>query len=292
MRLLVAALLVPKFLPAQIIAPRPVQVIRTGAFADPDIRESSGVARSRILPRVLFTINDSGNEPIVFAFDSSGRGLGRWQVPGVHNRDWEALTIGRCPTGSCLYIGDLGDNAEELHSVTIYRLREPASLNRFRGAAEATSLDLDSLVFQYPDGPHDAEAMWVADGGAIFLVTKGRAGGIKLFRLPGSAFAGGQLATAELIQLLPISPDQRVGRWVTDAALAPDGRRVAIRTYTEVYLFPVLPAGRLGTPVVCNVAGLEPQGEGIEWLDDQRLVLTSEAVGGPGPVHVVRCGAQ
>jgi hypothetical protein len=152
---------------------------------------------------------------------------------------------------------------------------------------------VDSLVIVYPDGPHDTEAMWVDGTGAVYLVSKGRSGGIRLYRLPADAFGPDRVAAAELMEIVPISPDQRFGRWVTDAALAPDGRRVAIRTYTELYLFPLLPLGRLGAPVVCNVAGLEPQGEGVEWLDSARLILTSESVpgGSPGPIHVVRCGA-
>jgi hypothetical protein len=293
MRLLTGAFFVPQLLLAQTLAPHPVEAVRTGAFRNPAIRESSGVARSRVIPGVLYTINDSGNDPVVFAFDSSGRDLGHWVVPGVGNRDWEAMAIGPCQAGSCLYVGDIGDNAERRPSVTIYRVREPARLDAFRGSAAGTTLDLDSLTFRYPDAPHDAEAMWVDRAGTIFVVTKGRSGGIRLFRLSPDAFGQGRAALAELVQVVPIPPDQRFGRMVTDAALAPDGSRVAIRTYTELYLFPLLPLGRLGPPVVCNVAGLEPQGEGVEWLDDARLVLTSESVPehGPGSIHVVRCGA-
>ena len=79
----------------------------------------------------------------------------------------------------------------------------------------------------------------------------------------------------------------------TAAARSPDGHTVAVRTYTEIYLFPVTGMGRLGAPASCNVAGLEPQGEGIEWLDGRRMILTSEKYpdGRPGPIHVVSCGA-
>jgi hypothetical protein len=292
MRLVAAAPFLPSLLVGQIIAPHPVDAVRTGVFQNLAIRESSGVARSRAMPGVLFTINDSGNDPVVFAFDSSGRDLGQWHVPGVRNRDWEAIAVGPCPVGSCLYIGDLGDNAERRPSVTVYRVREPTRLHRVGGTDEATATELDSLVIRYPDGPHDVEAMWVDGAGTISLVTKGRSGGIRRFRLPGAAFGSGHPAMAELLEVVPVAPDARFGRWVTDAALAPDGRRVAIRTYTELYLFPLLPLGHLGTPLVCNLAGLEPQGEGVEWLDGIRLVLTSESVDGrgPGPIHVVRCG--
>lgn len=289
---LVGALL-PAALTGQMLAPRPVLATRTGAFQDPAITESSGVARSRALPGVLFTINDSGNDPTVFAFDSSGRPIGAWQVPGTTNRDWEAISIGACPAGSCLYLGDTGDNQERRAAVVIYRVREPAARDRFQGGTDPDPLDLDSVLVRYPDGPHDVEALWADDAGALSLVTKGRRGGIRLFRVPAAGFGTGLPVEAHLVQQLPIEPDQRVGRWVTDAARSPDGRRVAIRTYTELYLFPLEAGGRLGSPVACNVAGLEPQGEGVEWLDDRRLVLTSErGVRLPaGPIHVVRCDA-
>jgi len=42
MRLVAAALLFPSLLVGQIIAPRPVEAVRTGAFQSPAIRESSG----------------------------------------------------------------------------------------------------------------------------------------------------------------------------------------------------------------------------------------------------------
>jgi hypothetical protein len=283
----------PEILRGQTLAPRPVDAIRTGAFTNPALRESSGIARSRALPHVLYTINDSGNPPELFAFDSSGRDLGQWRVPGVVNDDWEAIAIGPCPGGTCIVIADIGDNSEDRPSVTLYRFREPTRLDRFHGGRDPAPLDLDSLVFTYPDGPHDAEGIWVDATGAVSIVTKGRRGGIRLFRLPSEAFGQRTRALATLVQTLPIDPERLFGRWVTDAAVAPDGHRVAIRTYTELFFFPLLPLGRLGTPVSCNVAGLEPQGEGVEWLDDTRLMLTSEAITGrgPAPIHVVRCGA-
>jgi hypothetical protein len=275
---------------AQSLAPRPVQAILTGRFREPDLRESSGAAVVRQRPGVLFTINDSGNLPEIFATDSTGRALGRWRIPGVVNRDWEALTIGGCPAGSCFYIGDIGDNQERAPRVVVYRVRVPG-MESFRGGSDRGALDLDSAVVRYPDGPQDAEAMWLGPTGELFLVSKGRTGGIKLYRVPASAFQ--EAATAELVQHLPIEVNPALGRMVTDASLAPDGRSVAIRTYSELYFFPLLPGGRLAPPSrICNLAGLEPQGEGLAWLDDRRLFLTSEAPTGmpAGAIHIVTCG--
>lgn len=290
MRPLLLLVCVPAILPAQSLALLPADAVQTGTLQDPALRESSGIIRSRTMPGVLFSINDSGNPPVIFATDTAGGARGRWRVPGVGNRDWEAVSIGPCPVGSCLYIGDTGDNQERRASVTIYRVREPQRLERFRGVPDPAPIDLDSIMVRYPDGPHDVEAMWIDAGGTIYLVSKGRTGSVRLYRVRTDSGATASSRT-ELMQILPIVPNQAIGRWVTDAALSPDGRTVVIRTYTELYFFPVETDGALGTPTACSVAGLEPQGEGVDWLDEHRLILTSEPrLGAAGPLHVVRCG--
>jgi hypothetical protein len=104
------------------------------------------------------------------------------------------------------------------------------------------------------------------------------------------------MVTAELLQKLPIQPDHSAGRWVTDAARSPDGKRVVIRTYTELYFFDIEPDGHLRVPqppLVCSIGGLEPQGEGIDWVDAQRMLLTSEnAMLSAGPLHLVECPSE
>jgi len=67
--------------------------------------------------------------------------------------------------------------------------------------------------------------------------------------------------------------------FVTGAGLSPDGRTVAIRTYSTIYFFFTSRDGHLETPsepLGCNVRRLGPQGEGVGWLDGRRVVLTSE----------------
>lgn len=291
MRLAFLFLLAAVPVAAQTLAPRPVQAVPSGRFADPELRESSGAARLARLPGVIFTLNDSGNPPQLFATDSTGRAIGRWLVPGVTNRDWETLSVGPCPAGTCFYIGDTGDNLEQRPRVVIYRVKVP-DLAVFKGAANRDPARADSAVVRYPDGSHDVEASWIGDEGDVLLVSKGRSGGVRLYRVPASAFGKREPVTAALVQPVPITPFAAFGRLVTDAARSPDGGTVVIRTYTELYFFPLLGDGRLG-PLAksCNVAGLEPQGEGITWLDEQRLLLTSEARTGmgPGPLHIVRC---
>ena len=62
-------------------------------------------------------------------------------------------------------------------------------------------------------------------------------------------------------------------------ALSPDGTRLVVRTYRDLYPFAVSESGRLtplGQPTACDILGLEPQGEGIAFLGSHRLLLTSE----------------
>src|SRR5688572_16148109 len=73
----------------------------------PDLPEGSGLAASRRTPGRFWSHNDSG-APVLVALDESGRVLGRLRIDGVTVGDWEAVAVGRCPSGSCIYIGDIG----------------------------------------------------------------------------------------------------------------------------------------------------------------------------------------
>ena len=75
------------------------------------------------------------------------------------------------------------------------------------------------------------------------------------------------------------------------SGLSPGGRRVAVRTYQAVYLFDLAEDGSLRPDgIACSIGGLELQGEGVAWLDEATLVLTSEGLlGFPGTISVGRC---
>jgi hypothetical protein len=113
------------------------------------------------------------------------------------------------------------------------------------------------------------------------------------FRLPAALWGQAGVVTAEALGQLPIEADPRQDQLVTGAALAPDGRRVVVRTYVDAYFFNRAPDGSLAPParpLACNLSGLEIQGEGVAWLDGERLVLTSErALLRRGTITVVRC---
>jgi hypothetical protein len=263
---------------------------RTGTFQNPALGESSGVAASRREPGLLWSLNDSGNRPRLFATDTLGTDRGSFTVTGARNEDWEALALGPCGTTDCLYIADTGDNAEARSTVRLYRVPEPRS-----GAAghQGATKRAEVLPLRYPDGAHDVEAAFVDRSGAVHLIGKGRDGTVRHYRVPASAWGRGA-AVAEALDPLPIETDRDRGQLVTDAALSPDGERVAVRTYRSILFLELIPANGLRSrDVACGITGLELQGEGIDWLDDATVVLTSEGVlSFPGTVSVARCGVS
>ena len=267
--------------------------------------ENSVAVTSVSQPGIIFGLNDSGNGPYIFAVDSTGGGRGMWEIVGAQNRDWEAASMGPCSaskSGSCLYVGDVGDNDARKALVTVYRFPEP-KVPRVGDSLPSTPLpiaDVARLDFAYSDQPHDVEAMYVAHDGSIFLITKrrllgdqGRPRPALLFRLSATSWDSSGVATALLVDSLPIVPGDAQGRQVTDAALSRDGKLLAVRTYADIFIFAVDSASGLPrrdiAPGFCVIAGLrEKQGEGIGWWwDRRRLLLTSE--GRNSPMYVVEC---
>lgn len=262
----------------------PAEVRQTGSFADNRLVESSGVAVSRTHPGVLWTHNDAGHAAVLFATDTLGSALGRWTVTDARSVDWEDIAVGPCAIGQCLYIGDVGDNQETRPAVMLYRVPEPDP-----ATGGGVTLRVDTLHLRYPDRPRDVEALFVDHEGGTWLISKGRSTGIILYHVPAEAWqAGGAVAT--LVDTLPIQHHLPSGRLVTGAAIASDGRSVVVRTYRDLFLF-TLDGGRLepaAPPNRCEILGLEPQGEAVDWWDGSTLVLTSESR--RGPVHLLRCG--
>lgn len=261
-------------------------------FQDRRIRESSGVVASRKYPGRLWTINDSGNDPLLFLTDTTGARLGAFRVTGASNQDWEALGRGPCPGGECLYIGDTGDNGERRRSVTLYRVPEPApgsGGDAFAGGAEA-------LQVSYPDRPHDVEGLYVEPDGAVVLVTKGRKGGVLSFRVGPDAWNRPGPARAERLDSLPITAQLSSGDVVTDAAISLDGSRVVLRTYRELWFFRRGRDGHLTLDPdrpVCNAVRPQRLGEAVDWWSGDRLVLTSErGLYDAGTVVLGRCPAR
>ena len=240
----------------------------------PEISEASGIAASRSVPGRLWAHKDSG-EPALFALDSRGAVSARLAVAGAKVEDWEAIAVGPCAGGSCVFIGDIGDNDAHRDHVTVYRVAEPGR-----------NLDASaSVAFQarYPDGPQDAEALLVTPDGRLFIVTKGVNAPVALYAFPRELRAGAAVQLERVGQPRDARKAERGDR-VTDGSVSADGRWVVLRT-TEHLAFhraADLLAGnwREASRVDLRPLG-EPQGEGVTFGPDNVVYLAGEG-GGKG----------
>jgi hypothetical protein len=279
---------------------QPAAISTVPLHARPGLLENSVAAMSRSQPGVFYSMNDSDNEPLVFALDTMGQDRGIWRVTNATNIDWESASLGSCGEArratTCLYIGDTGDNESVYPTRAVYRAPEPSAAQSagFNGAFTA-----EKLTYAYADGSHNVEAMYVAPNGDMFFISKsplrapgGRLRPAMVYRLPASAWSAAK-AIAELTDSLSIVPGSAPLRVVTDASLSPDGRHLAVRTYGQVFVYATDPTtGRVDhsiAPAICNIVPLgEAQGEGISWVDDRgRFVFTSE--GGASPLVIATC---
>ncbi len=264
---------------------------RTG-YLPSSLRESSGVAASRRQEGVLWSHNDSNNENRIYAINLQGVELATFRVKDAENRDWEDIAIGPCPkrNGDCLYIADTGDNLHRRETVSIYVIPEPEISFSERGLLRDTE-HIQKIDLRYEDGPQDVEAMAVGPRGEILLVTKGRREPIHTYVISRLQLLAGPETIARSRTDPGIQRLRMLGRWVTGAAISPSGKRAVLRTYTELFFYTYDESGSLvhhGDP--CFIGASEPQGEGVDFLDENTVILTSETLPGrPGPITLVRC---
>jgi hypothetical protein len=239
----------------------------------PDLSEASGLAASRRTPGRLWTHNDSG-DPIVMALDARGTVTGRVRLTGAAVEDWEAIAVGPCGTGSCLHVGDIGDNEATRKRVTVYRLPEP------EGASGSAAV-ADVFHATYPDGPHDAEALLIGGDGRMHIVTKGETGPVAIYRFPAQLKSG---ATVRLERVGSDSGKADAESRITDGAVSPDGQWAVLRTKTALTFYRAadLLAGQWRAANRVDLTSLkEEQGEGVALGADNTVFLAGEG-GGKG----------
>jgi hypothetical protein len=252
--------------------------------------EASGIAISDRNPGVLWSHNDSG-EPVLAALSTEGAVRGWVRLTGAKVNDWEDIDVGPCPQGSCVYVGDIGDNSAKRGSIVIYRAPEPA-------ANDKASAGVESMQLTYPDGPRDAEALAVMPDGSLFIVSKGEGGPISLYKTSGP-FRNGASAQLERLATIAVGGGKGATRAqrITGAGASPDGRWVALRSLQGVMLYAAsdLKAGTIREIARVDVSGLgEQQGEGVDVANDGTVWLASEGGGKsrPGTIARLECSLK
>jgi len=186
---------------------------------------------SRAHRGVLWTHNDSGDGPRVFAVTRDGELLADVEITDARAVDWEDIAIGPAPGGGdALYLADTGDNDAVRPDVAVYRVPEPDP--RGAGAGAIRSAPAARLALRYPDRAHDAEALLVDPrSGALVVVTKsfGASAGVYVAQRPSAT------ATTTLHRRATLSLG--VGEAVTAGDVSADGRTIALRSYGRAFVW-------------------------------------------------------
>jgi hypothetical protein len=252
---------------------------------NPAVNESSGLAASRTNQNIYWTHNDSGDGPLVYAFDATGESRGVFRVAGAQARDWEDMAVGPGPSRgqSYLYLGDIGDNAKARSEILVYRVAEPKLMAADRSSSKSdprTTAASEAIRLRYPDGKFDAETLLVhPTTGNLYIVTKVMLKNATVYEAPAPLVPGKVIT---MTRIGDIKVPSIVGGALTGGSISPDGRRVAICDYLQGYEV-VLPASSKNFNDIWKQTvtpfrlGQREQGEAITYrADGKALLATSE----------------
>lgn len=252
-------------------------------FLNPkEIVESSGIAASKCSEGVLWTHNDSGDGNVVFAIDSKGTLLGKWEVSGADNVDWEDIATHKDRSGKCfIYIGDIGGNAVSRSFQTIYRISEPPSANT--EGKKARTEPAQRIDFTYQEKVRDAETLLInPENGSIYVISKTLVGNATLFEIPKDFQVQEKVSALKVADLSP----GVLGGIITGGDISPDGRFVLVCDYFNGYEFAIPESGDIKSafeqkPSVIDL-GERRQGESICYSKDGGSIFaTSEKANSP-----------
>jgi len=250
-----------------------------GTISSPQLQESSGLAVSGRRADLLWSINDSGNPPVLYALDTSGRDLGSFSVVGAQNRDWEDLAAFTLDDKPYLLIADIGDNVGVHKRYRLYVVEEPEP-----GKSDKVPVAW-TISFVYPDGAHDSEAVAVDSAGERALVLSKRESPPRIFAVPLRAPSGDMPVRAEAVGKLQVSmrtsaiPRSWASLYERPTSWDISPRWIAALTYARVSLYerragePLLDA-LMREPVNLEISGLG-QAEALA-LSGDSLYVTGE----------------
>lgn len=188
----------------------------------PALTESSGLAFSTRSNDLLFSHNDSGDRPRLFAFNRQGKLVYELQVEKAKANDWEDMCSFEHDGGNWLAVGDIGDNDRLRDFVSIYVFKEPKEKTGDRQRKAEVEY---ALQVEYPTGAVDSESLAYDPLTHSFVLLSKETFNCVVYQVPIPAAADGvHRIKAKAIgkYLIPMT---------TGADISRDGKRLVICTY-------------------------------------------------------------
>jgi len=257
---------------------------------------------SRVNPNVAYVDSEKDNPGMVAVDVRTAQVVGRYRVAIPQQWDWEDVAVGPCPSGSCIFAGDIGranGKANPPSTFSVLRVPEP---DLSTGSADGV-LTGDWMRFRYPDSPHNAEALMVHPlTGDIYVITKEQSGLSGVYKFPTPLPTPSTEVVTTLVKVATLKvpvwtgdpADTHSATWfaqVTAASVHPAGDRFVVRTPIKVWEYRSRPGEPFESAFAVDPVSLtsprgEGQGEAIDYAPDGSSYFTlSES---PTPPFVLK----
>lgn len=199
--------------------PEPVTLVHLQAS---ELTESSGIAE---LGGLLWTHNDSGDQPRLFAFDFSGKPLAQVTIAGATAIDWEDICAFTRDGRSYVAVADVGDNTGQRDFVSVYVIELTSDWQKSLDTKQHLTLPA-TATFQvtYPIGSVNCEALAYDPLTSEFILATKELLQCRLFGVDASQLTGVQSPVAQGRGMLSLP-------LVTAADISADGRHLVLTTY-------------------------------------------------------------
>lgn len=242
------------------------------------INESSGIEKTG--PNTFWSHNDSGGQPAIYKFDSTGALLKTLTITNATNIDWEDIAEDQVLKN--MYVGDFGNNNNNRSAATftglkIYKIGDPNLIAGNTTTAGVINFEYVDRNFSAPAGNHnfDMEGFFFYND-SLHLFTKNRTsptnGLIKHYILP---------STPGTYTAMVVDSFNNGGVWITSADISANKKTVALSGNNRIWLFSCFKGSKFistGTSTVLTMP--TSQKEAIVFSGDSVVYVTDENTGG------------